>query len=115
MRQTAERALAEAVDVSAVQPYFVGNAPAGHVQLQDAASTLFFHRQAAVQELAGQQLHTAGQGRSGRGGGLTNDLCNGVVLVCNERWCRPVVCFELAAAHDRPLSAGASSSRVCLR
>ncbi|KAL4856353.1 39S ribosomal protein L46 [Chlorella vulgaris] len=31
MRQTAERALAEAVDVSAVQPYFVGNAPAGHL------------------------------------------------------------------------------------
>lgn len=42
MRQTAERALAEAVDTSAVQPYFVGNAPAGHVQLQDG--TLFFHR-----------------------------------------------------------------------
>ena len=42
MRQTAERALAEAVDVAQVQPYFVGNAPAGHVQL--GGGTLFFHR-----------------------------------------------------------------------
>lgn len=43
MRQTAERALAEAVETSAVQPYFVGNAPAGHAALGDAG-TLFFHR-----------------------------------------------------------------------
>jgi hypothetical protein len=43
MRQTAERALAEAVDTSAVQPYFVGNAPAGHVELAEAGA-LFFHR-----------------------------------------------------------------------
>ena len=42
MRQTAERALAEAVDAAAVQPYFVGNAPAGHVAVGDG--TLFFHR-----------------------------------------------------------------------
>lgn len=42
MRQTAERALADAVDTAAVQPYFVGNAPAGHVQLGDG--TTFFHR-----------------------------------------------------------------------
>ena len=43
MRQTAERALAECVDESVVQPYFVGNAPAGHVALGEA-ETLFFHR-----------------------------------------------------------------------
>lgn len=49
MRQTAERALAEAVELSAVQPYFVGNAPAGHVQLGSDA-THFFHRWAAAGE-----------------------------------------------------------------
>lgn len=45
MRQTAERALAEGVDGvgGAVQPYFVGNAPAGHAVL-GGAGTLFFHR-----------------------------------------------------------------------
>lgn len=42
MRQTAERALAAAVNTEAVQPYFVGNAPAGHVEVDGA--TLFFHR-----------------------------------------------------------------------
>ena len=48
MRDTAERALAEAVDTSAaVQPYFVGNAPAGHVELGERG-TLFFHRCAAL-------------------------------------------------------------------
>lgn len=45
MRQTAERALAAAVDPegTGVQPYFVGNAPAGHAALGDHG-TLFFHR-----------------------------------------------------------------------
>ena len=43
MRQTAERALAESVEGEAIQPYFVGNAPAGHVDL-GSAGTLFFHR-----------------------------------------------------------------------
>lgn len=47
MRQTAERALAEAIELPAVQPYFVGNAPAGHVQLGSDA-THFFHRWAAA-------------------------------------------------------------------
>ncbi|KAL4440471.1 hypothetical protein ABPG75_003472 [Micractinium tetrahymenae] len=47
MRQTAERALAAAVDTEAVQPYFVGNAPAGHVEADGA--TLFFHRCQLIQ------------------------------------------------------------------
>lgn len=47
MRQTAERALAAAIDTAAVQPYFVGNAPAGHVGVDD--STLFFHRCQLIQ------------------------------------------------------------------
>ncbi|KAL4419359.1 hypothetical protein ABPG77_001586 [Micractinium sp. CCAP 211/92] len=47
MRQTAERALAAAVNTEAVQPYFVGNAPAGHVEVDGA--TLFFHRCQLIQ------------------------------------------------------------------
>jgi hypothetical protein len=57
MRQTAERALAEAVDTSAVQPYFVGNAPAGHVELGEAG-TLFFHRCAAGGRLILYRVHS---------------------------------------------------------
>lgn len=54
MRQTAESALAEAVDTSAVQPYFVGNAPAGHVQLGEQG-TLFFHRCQLIQGIPALQ------------------------------------------------------------
>jgi hypothetical protein len=43
MRQTAERALEESVSLEKVQPYFVGNCPAGHAALGDTG-TLFFHR-----------------------------------------------------------------------
>lgn len=43
MRQTAERALAEAVQLEGVQPFFVGNAPGGHHAPGDS-TTLFFHR-----------------------------------------------------------------------
>ena len=55
MRQTAEAALAAAVEGAAaadgaggagaaLQPYFVGNAPAAHAELADGSGTLFFHR-----------------------------------------------------------------------
>ncbi len=42
IRQTAERVLGETVNVEQVQPYFVGNAPAGHVEMEEG--TLFFNR-----------------------------------------------------------------------
>ena len=49
MRQTAEAALAAAVEGAegggaTLQPYFVGNAPAAHAELADGSGTLFFHR-----------------------------------------------------------------------
>lgn len=49
IRQTAERALGDAVDTEAAQPFFVGNAPAGHVGLAGDAGTLFFHRCQLIQ------------------------------------------------------------------
>ena len=42
IRQTAERVLGETVNVEEVQPYFVGNSPAGHVETE--AGTMFFNR-----------------------------------------------------------------------
>lgn len=41
-RAAAERALHEALGADGFQPYFVGNAPAGHVAL--SSGTFFFHR-----------------------------------------------------------------------
>lgn len=41
-RAAAERALHEALGAEGFQPYFVGNAPAGHVAL--SSGTFFFHR-----------------------------------------------------------------------
>ena len=45
MRQTAERALEEGVSGEGMQPFFVGNAPAGHAPGAPAPEdTTFFHR-----------------------------------------------------------------------
>lgn len=54
IRQTAERALAEAIeeeDVGAMRAYFVGNAPAGHFSasgglggVEEGPGSVFFHR-----------------------------------------------------------------------
>lgn len=42
IRQTAERVLGDTIELEGVQPYFVGNAPAGHVETPEG--TLFFNR-----------------------------------------------------------------------
>ncbi|GAB4813991.1 hypothetical protein N2152v2_001037 [Parachlorella kessleri] len=47
IRQTAERVLGETVTVEEVQPYFVGNSPAGHVETE--AGTMFFNRCQLIQ------------------------------------------------------------------
>jgi large subunit ribosomal protein L46 len=54
-RAGAERALGEALSSEGLQPYFVGNAPAGHVALPGGA--VFFHR---CQLIAGAPAPAAG-------------------------------------------------------
>jgi len=48
-RAAAERALKEAIGEGGFQPYFVGNAPAGHVAVPVGAGTVFFHRCQLIQ------------------------------------------------------------------
>lgn len=67
-RQAAERALAETVTLDTVQPYFVGNAPAGHVE-NSAGDKLFFHR---CQLIQGKPALQAG-GRYSDGVWVTKD------------------------------------------
>lgn len=101
MRQTAERALADAVELEAVRPYFVGNAPAGHAPLGDAG-TLFFHRRATHKSL----------GAAGEQGG-PNRGARACVARLASPVLRPAVLAQPAAVRSACcVRAGASSHRA---